>query len=99
MTRRRLFLIALPVALVLFGEGAWMVAAPQARIRPGMTMDEVERILGAPCFTGLLLDEKEHLVGTQALYCTENASGAVFFDTSQVVTDASITDVLLPALS
>src|SRR5437868_999234 len=55
MTRRRLLLLALPVALVLLGVGAWVLWPRTAitvengdRIREGMTRAEVESILGGP---------------------------------------------------
>ena len=47
MTRRRLLLLALLVALVLLGVGGWLAFGPE-RIRPGITRDEVEAILGPP---------------------------------------------------
>ena len=47
MTRRRLLLLVLLLALVLVGVGGWLAFGPQ-RIRPGMTRDEVEAILGPP---------------------------------------------------
>jgi hypothetical protein len=47
MTRRRLLLLALLVALVLLGVGGWLAFGPE-RIRRGMTRDEVQAILGPP---------------------------------------------------
>jgi hypothetical protein len=47
MTRRRLALLALLVALVLLGVGGWLVLGPE-KIRRGMTRTEVEAILGPP---------------------------------------------------
>jgi SmpA / OmlA family len=56
MTRRRLLLLALPVALVLLGVSGWALwPRPSAitrenfkKIEPGMTLAEVEAILGGP---------------------------------------------------
>jgi hypothetical protein len=56
MTRRRLLLLALPVALALLAVGATWLLLPQtaitranaARIKPGMTLAQVEAILGGP---------------------------------------------------
>jgi hypothetical protein len=58
MTRRRLVLLALPVALVLLGTGAWIVWPRQprtaitpenaAKIQKSMTLAEVEAILDGP---------------------------------------------------
>ena len=47
MRKRRLLLLVLLLALVLVGVGGWLAFGPQ-RIRPGMTRDEVEAILGPP---------------------------------------------------
>ena len=47
MTRRRLLLLAVLVALVLLGVGGWLAFGPE-RIRQGMTRGEVEAILGPP---------------------------------------------------
>jgi hypothetical protein len=52
MTHRRLLLLALPVALVLLGVGAWAMCKMEANtIRPGMTMHEVEARLGTASVT------------------------------------------------
>jgi hypothetical protein len=55
MTRRRLFLLALPVALVLLGVGTFVLWPRTAitrenaeRIQVGMTLAEVEEMLGGP---------------------------------------------------
>jgi hypothetical protein len=55
MTRRRLLLFALPAALVLLGACAWVVwpcasitQENAERIQSGMTLAEVEVILGGP---------------------------------------------------
>jgi hypothetical protein len=44
---RRLLLLVLPAAVLLLGVGGWLAFAP-AKIRPGMSRDEVEAILGPP---------------------------------------------------
>jgi SmpA / OmlA family len=50
--RRRQLLLALPVVLVLLGVGAWIVADANARaIRPGMTEEQVDAIIGSPNIT------------------------------------------------
>jgi hypothetical protein len=47
MTRRRLLLLALLVAIVLLGVGGSLALRPES-IRQGMTRGEVEAILGPP---------------------------------------------------
>jgi len=49
MTRRRLLLLALLVALVLVGAGVgvWLASGPE-EIRRAMTREEVESVLGPP---------------------------------------------------
>ena len=48
MSRRRLLLFGVPVTFVVLGVGGWLVwESMEARtVRPGMTFDEVRRILG-----------------------------------------------------
>jgi hypothetical protein len=55
MTRRRLLLLALPVVAVSLAAGVWVLRSPTpitwanaAKIQPGMTLTEVEAILGGP---------------------------------------------------
>jgi hypothetical protein len=59
MTRRRLLVFGLPVALLLLGVGVWLLGSSPAvassitmenaaRIKGGMTLEEVEAILGDP---------------------------------------------------
>jgi hypothetical protein len=49
MTRRRLLVLVLPVALVLLGVAVWAIVDADARaIQPGMTREEVEAVLGKP---------------------------------------------------
>jgi hypothetical protein len=56
MTRRRLLLLALPVAVALVGVGGWMMwPRPSAitkeniaKVQPGMTLTKVEAIVGGP---------------------------------------------------
>jgi hypothetical protein len=75
MTRRRLFLFALPVAVVLLGVATWILwpRPPSAitrengaRIELGMTDAEVEAILGGPArdeSTGFLMGEETRIGG------------------------------------
>jgi hypothetical protein len=49
MTRRRLLLFGLPAALLLISVAIWLMIPAEARkIQPGMTLAEVEEILGGP---------------------------------------------------
>jgi hypothetical protein len=45
LRRRRLLLLTLLVVLLLLGVGSWLIFGPE-KIRPGMTRNEVEAILG-----------------------------------------------------
>jgi hypothetical protein len=92
MTRRRLFLLALPVALVLLGVGAWVMWKVEANtIRPGMTRQKVEAIVGPPTgFIGLGIPRE----GKTLCYGRSSALIVVDFNADDVVVGVEETTFL-----
>jgi SmpA / OmlA family len=107
MTRRRHLLLTLPVALVLVAAGGWLLwprpasaitRENAAKINVGMTLAEVEAVLGGPArdeATGAIamdnLEVVEHHPGPEereSLWTTNQLIISVWFDGHGLVTSS-----------